>query len=518
MRHDARPSLPLRTLALACAAFAPLAVAAAPPTKSIDGDFADWRETEIISTDDHFLYLRIDKPRRMSLQGSEFLTVIGLDADADPSTGETWRDALDRALGAAASPTGLNPGAEPLGVDLLITLSPRNDEHPEWRNGGGARLHAITEGQAAEIRHFDAGFTFQPTHASVRFESRLSRHADLPGDIGAALRDAGPINARIARLDAQGRVYEQTAPLTVDASPAAPSPWLADAVMPERPQQGVRVLVWNVLWGSPMANPGAFSKVFRAINADILLLQEWDVRDFESPMLTPAQLEAWLNRFVPLEGDDWTVTRAKDARGILIASRFPITPIEMPNVGGQVDTDGSLILEREPRVAFAEIDTPIGPILAASLHLKCCGSLGGTEDLLRMIEATSINIAMHELAEQRPDAAILIGGDVNLVGSPAPLEILRSGLDPLHGDLLIADTDPLGGHATLTWKQPDSPYTPAHLDYLLYSGSIHRAANAFILDEDVLSDAALASMGLARGDTHGSDHLPVIVDLVPADN
>jgi hypothetical protein len=38
--------------------------------------------------------------------------------------------------------------------------------------------------------------------------------------------------------------------------------------------------------------------------------------------------------------------------------------------------------------------------------------------------------------------------------------------------------------------------------------------NSFVLDSTILADETLARTGLDRGDSEGSDHMPVVVDVL----
>jgi len=41
-----------------------------------------------------------------------------------------------------------------------------------------------------------------------------------------------------------------------------------------------------------------------------------------------------------------------------------------------------------------------------------------------------------------------------------------------------------------------------------------RVVRSFVVDTARLTDSALAQSGLQRGDSRGSDHMPVVVDVV----
>lgn len=163
----------------------------------------------------------------------------------------------------------------------------------------------------------------------------------------------------------------------------------------------------------------------------------------------------------------------------------------------------------------ALIDSPMGYLAASSVHLKCCGSSGSAEDQARISEAGAINRSLTEALEVEPVAMRVIAGDLNLVGSRPPIDVLRSGLDADGSDLEIADARVLGDQAYHTWREDGNAFTPGRLDYMLVGEGGARVVRSFVLDARVLSDAALGAAGLDRSDADASDHLPMVVDLQP---
>ncbi len=143
------------------------------------------------------------------------------------------------------------------------------------------------------------------------------------------------------------------------------------------------------------------------------------------------------------------------------------------------------------------------------------GSAGSSEDQQRISEAGAINRSMLEALSVEPVQMRIISGDLNLVGSRPPLDVLRNGLDADGSDLEIADARVLGDAAYTTWREDGNIFTPGRLDYAVYSGSAVRQARAFVLDARVLSDRALDIAGLDPTDTDASDHLPMVIDLMP---
>ncbi|MBZ0171268.1 MAG: hypothetical protein K8E66_02710, partial [Phycisphaerales bacterium] len=105
------------------------------------------------------------------------------------------------------------------------------------------------------------------------------------------------------------------------------------------------------------------------------------------------------------------------------------------------------------------------------------------------------------------------GGDLNLVGSRGPLDLLLSGLAGNGGDLVTVDTPVLGSDAWYTWRDDQSTFGPGRLDWLLVGDA--RVVQAFSLDTRVRDPGVIAGWGLRPDDSAVSDHLPVVVDLRP---
>jgi endonuclease/exonuclease/phosphatase family metal-dependent hydrolase len=106
----------------------------------------------------------------------------------------------------------------------------------------------------------------------------------------------------------------------------------------------------------------------------------------------------------------------------------------------------------------------------------------------------------------------IIGGDLNLVGSRTPLDVLVRQLDGGQ-DLAVAEPVVLGTPIKYTWYDNATDFTPGRLDYITYSTSSLEVSRAFVLDTTILAEESLYRIGLSPNDTLGSDHLPVVVDF-----
>ncbi|MDP6987706.1 MAG: hypothetical protein QGG74_06645, partial [Phycisphaerales bacterium] len=176
------------------------------------------------------------------------------------------------------------------------------------------------------------------------------------------------------------------------------------------------------------------------------------------------------------------------------------------------------------RAAALGVEVPgVGPVLAVSTHLKCCGVVNGPEDIKRIGEVLAIRRAVESAEKGRDYQGLIIGGDLNLVGGSLPLDLLVAQGEGLIDridtpeDLLIVDAWQPDGQGLQTWQEDGQSYTPGRLDYIVISGSSLSQDMAVVLDTLDLPEPALRTMKLQQGDTaQASDHLPVIVDLTPA--
>ncbi|VAX40775.1 hypothetical protein MNBD_PLANCTO03-855 [hydrothermal vent metagenome] len=448
----------------------------------LDGDIAEWPPSVVMTTDPWWLYVRWKVTGEAKTpQASDESLAIWLDLDTNPTTGR--RPVAPR-------------GASQLGVDLTIELSPPAVDGSGL--GVGSRVTANTAAGSREISHSQIEFSFAPTYANEWYEGRLSRQS--LAELGLPVpREGEPITGMFVLRDGSGSIVGSSQPFEVEATAAEALPPRADLRLPPKPRAGLRVVSWNVWRAKPMKDPGPFARVLRVLDPDVLLLQEWTSR--------PHEIAAWLNASVPLEEGEWSV-RMSEAWGVAVASRYPLEPLGHE----ELYLDGA---EDPVRYVGALVETPFGYLAAASVHLKCCGSSGSSEDQTRISEAGAINRSLAEALRMEPVAMRIIAGDLNLVGSRPPLDVLRNGLDADGSDLEIADARDLGDSAYVTWREDRSVFTPGRLDYAVYSGSAVRTVRTFVLDARLLSDRALEAAGLDRSDADASDHLPLVVDLIP---
>ncbi|HEX2836703.1 MAG TPA: endonuclease/exonuclease/phosphatase family protein [Phycisphaerales bacterium] len=462
-----------------------------PGTIVLDGSITDWPSSTVaLSTASHAYVRFMVADQLYTLQAADRTTSIMLDADSDASTGK---------------PVTL--GAQTIGVDIEAQFTPRNDN---GKLGRGVAVFAFEpDADAQRLTAYDWDFSCTPTYSSDWYEARISRTPKGPVPCTKkGLLSSGTSRGAIATLDATGTPDAWSPIFTIDNQPAAPAATL-DASLPAKPANAVRVVSYNVLRSSPNAKPQVFQRVLGALQPDVVLVQEWEAQ-------SESELADWFNSMLPLEGgNSWNVAAIADTvqngGGVAIVSKFPLLSDDAPR---PTVPAGAANAGKPIRAAIALADGPHGPIMFCSTHLKSGGSAGSSEDIRRNDEARALNAIFSAKAPK--DAWRIIAGDMNLVGSREPLEVLAAAIDNDNSALTPAPTRTLGDATYLTWSESGNAFAPGRLDWLLYSDSTAKAANAFVLDTVRLSDATLARTGLTATDTaEATDHMPVVVDLVP---
>lgn len=457
---------------------APLDLSMPPMSITLDGAIDDWPLEAAAVADEHYLYLRFKTEREVSLMADEESVQIQLDTDASASTGRETAG---------------------MGVDLAVTFSARDAGN---ERGQGAHVDAISRSRdSVRLPAAALDLSVAPTHAARWFELRIGRRLDAADGVlpPGGLLGAGRVRGRVVLLGGDGRLLAAADPFDLTVIPAGSRPRLGSEVVPDKSLGSVRLLSYNVENSAPDRNPAPFSRMLRAIDPDIVLVQEWYDQ-------TPETLAAWFNRELPIDGRWAAVTST--GRGVAVISRLDIKPLGPAGV--TIDDGGEA---RTVRSASALVDTPAGPIAVTSVHLKCCGSIGSSEDQLRRLEALGITTMLADALSGIGSHGRVIAGDYNLVGGLAPLEAMLGGMDADGSDLELAEPFVMADPAMYTWSSPQSEFLPGRLDYAAYSGSTLAVERAFVLDPARLGPASLDAMNLDPGDAAASDHRPLVIDL-----
>lgn len=490
MPSPSRPALriPVRLSALRPSVtllFAPAVAFAAGPVPVSDGRFDEWDGRAPVHADPsgdapsidfgrlwamsdaERVTLRLEIGTELNLQGHNAIT-IAIDGDNDAATG-CARDGL--------------------GAELVWTFGERS----------GLHCH---DGYATRIRQGDFDLRTAPTVSSTEFEISFRRARTdgtplLPGPV-VSLVIRGGNDETADRLPDAGVV---TLTLSGEPPPTPPAPSL-ERSHPE----DIRVLTWNVRFDGLFHRPAAFLRVLRAIDPDVVCFQEiWGHTSQQS-----ADQVA-----LALPESDWHAAAAVEGH---IVSRYPFRS------EASIDESGNY---------WAWIDLPDdrydADLSIVNAHPPCCEKEQRRQNELDGIAAWVRDLVTPGGFEVPAGTPTVITGDMNLVGGAAQLRTIQAGRiadEAMYGPSFapdwdgtaLADADPrvANGFSNATWRNPDGEYSPGKLDYVLYSDSVLRLHNRFVLDTSRLPAALLERYGLRRDDTDiASDHFPVVADFTP---
>ena len=469
-----------------------------------------------VSDDPRFLHLLIDVGDTATVQGMPGSVEVVLDADGDPGTG------------------GSHGGVD--GADLVLVLSRQADPMAD-RYGVGVGVRRVGPDGPGEIAGaVVVGLLVSPTHSSDRFEVRLERRAVVDGGGVRGVAGVGEVVVGRVRYVRRGVLVDETPVFrhTVTTEPGGAPPLLgADAVAPV--PGALRVVTWNVSDENFRDRPGAFQRVLAALAPDVVLLDEVyaevtmaELGRFGEGMGGGGGLE-WVWWLAEGGGRQRTVVGARglELRGEAGLARVDHEPGALERWLREVGDEPEAPRMPPPsRLARAEAAGGLSAtgawvtvdgrdILFVPVDLQSAGYDGSPRDRLRELQARTLNRELAAVLSERPEAGLVIGGDLNLVGSARPLAAMRFGLGADGDDLGVARLARLRDRSLATWRttREGDPFSPGRLDYVLYRNAVLQVERAFVFDAADLSPAALEALGVRETDTLESDHLPLVVDF-----
>jgi len=302
----------------------------------------------------------------------------------------------------------------------------------------------------------------------------------------------------------------------------------------------LRVVVYNIKWNSIFPDVDAavapkFARIITALDPDVIGLQEIGTNpgDRSKPNAvrkTADDVRALLNKIRPLpDGGVWNTT---EAFSNVIASKYPL------QIAGE--SPSPTREDRGAAVALVDLPNALFPtdLYVFNTHHKCCDA--EQNDPRRQSQSDAI---MNWLRDARSPGgkialpertAVVILGDLNLVGGPQPLQTLISGdianeekfgadFAPDWDSTPLTDAHPkhnITGGDDWTWRDDGSQFKPGRLDYMIYTDSVLEATKSFALNTTLMSDEDLAAAGLEKFDVAKDsvgkefDHLPLVVDFL----
>ncbi len=296
----------------------------------------------------------------------------------------------------------------------------------------------------------------------------------------------------------------------------AMSPAPATSPLPRTTPGTLRVVTWNIGANSVVPSrresadasarttqdastrAAAFGRVMRALDADIVCLQELTIG--------PESAAALFDAVHPLpHGRHW---QAVSELGNVLLSRYPLTDRRSTTLRHYFSQRGHVIARVQvPGVAAADAPT------VACMHLQ---AKGGAENVaFRERHAAAVVDDLRGV--QGPVIAL---GDMNAIDHPASyLHTLEAGDGASHAFPLMPARALHNGDGTdrYTWRNDRSGFAPGVLDYILFSERRFVARAAFVLNTMSMAETERTSSGLRAGDALRRageyDHLPVVVDL-----
>ena len=356
------------------------------------------------------------------------------------------------------------------------------------------------EQSGTQIWHSDFGFQGQPTVTSPQFELALSRSTSINGvplfsGSRLRIRFVGDGGERVPN-DPQVIEYE------LDQGTAPPR---RDEPLDRESASDVRHLSWNVLNDSPWDDDlrPAFGRVLSAVDADIISLQEIYNHDSE-------EVRELIEDFVSTGPSGiWHVASNNDCHTV---SRYPVLASD--------SIDGNL-------AALIDTTEPLGrTTLVINAHLPCCDNDQSRQSEIDRILRFVRQVRAGQYFEYPADCALVITGDMNLVGLSQQLRSLVEGdivNEDAYGPDVAMDVDGTGMHDVIclqtdarlayTWRKDWSYYWPGRLDFMIVSDSVLELGRRLVLETDGMPAAKLSEYGLQSTDTFCSDHRPLITDM-----
>lgn len=331
-----------------------------------------------------------------------------------------------------------------------------------------------------------AGFHSAPTHSAREFELRV----DL-GVIGASQGET--IELSVSGSDA----LDAPAMFTLADPSAAPTRESADRA----PEADFRIVALNTQNNGLVSGSRGprLQRVLDALDSEIICLQE-------EGSSSEAQIRAALENADPLEtGADWIAHKNNDQFVAVDSSVASLIPVP----------------ENDNNFASALVEFHSGEaVLVFSIHPKCCGFTGSSEDQQRIDQMALLIETLDQFRAGQfgptlaahADAPAIVIGDWNLVGSRIPLDMIE---DPQGPALETAFLRNLIGGGINTWfgsNQGAGAFTPGRLDLASHDAdlALHKS---FIFDTSSLNQAELSALGVLASDSLAADHRALVLDL-----
>ncbi len=445
----------------------------------IDESYEDWDDIEFkiidsgdsnnldfqllqVTNDADYIYFRLKLNNIINLQNDNNIK-LAIDSDNDSSTGSKIYD---------------------IGAEFIYEF--------------GRRVGSL--GDSNTIFHNDIGLISLPTVTSDEFEIAIERNIN-----NGSIYLEGDIKYHFYTSPNSGDVIPNVNGINSFSFNEEIKSSIGISQIHKINSTDLRILSYNVLrdniFNSTLAKE--YERILSSINADIMCFQE--IYDHSAEQL----LSHLVTLNVISDNESWF--SVKDGRDLITISKYPIVYHQ--------EVDGN---------SAVEIQTANGPMLILNCHLPCCendsGRVSEIDELLSFLSGSLEGETNVQLAEGTP---YIILGDMNFVGDASQVHSLITGdiisnfiygpdIRMDYGDGAITDSKPIttGFPASFTWYNNQSSFPSGRLDYLLFTDSVLKKSNSFVLNTKGLSQTLLTDFNLLDTDTErASDHFPLVVDF-----
>ena len=286
-----------------------------------------------------------------------------------------------------------------------------------------------------------------------------------------------------------------------------------------------RVLEWNVSDSAWLQHRDASRAVLRAADPDVLVLvqvaggtREEAIRDMLTGLRGPSDTRWFVTSRI--EGDyERTVIASRDSMrplpdfaGVVYPRSESTAPGATPPIDEKVPPRDTV---RLVRTNGALVRVAGRWILVTGMHLTCCGTPDSWRETRRRLAARLVRDRIRTVLSRESPAAVIIAGDLNLVGGRAALDTLLATVpDPPLGPLRRADAVHPDGWTDWTWDGRGTPFNGGRLDNVLYSSGSLEVARARVWDSEFMDPDTLRAHALAPTTSASiGRHRPVVVDL-----
>lgn len=342
-------------------------------------------------------------------------------------------------------------------------------------------------------------------------------------------RQSSPPPAKVVRDEVVAPQRETASPPETTAMPFS---------VERHPEADLRLVSYNVLWNNifpevSRGNSAKFARLVGALDADVWCLQEISVHPRDRKKLKARRWSAddvvkVMNEIAPRpDGASWYAHQGNDN---VIVSKYPLELTATQTIpAGEREQAMALIDLPDERFSF--------DLYVLNNHYKCCGGEGNDPRRQRQSDAIVAWIRDARTPGDNIDlptgTAIVIAGDLNIVGGFQPVQTLLDGDvvdEAKYGADFLPDWDDTGladlhpqhnevGRDDYTWRNDRGEWDPGRIDFIIYTDSVLDVARKFVLNTTLMLDEDLRAAGLKKYDVtvdnagREFDHLPLVVDF-----